>query len=121
MVEMGQIKVLVQELGLKTSISAERNLDLLTLAGSGSPKFLGVVIFETILKKMGNLSQNELWARPVASKLSERWPLSFFHRRDTENGQKYCYFLPDPGVSGVRSMGPGLSNSVRHLCETLLM
>ena len=34
-VEMGQIKVFVQELGLKTSISAEQNLDLLTLAGSG--------------------------------------------------------------------------------------
>ena len=32
-------------------------------------------------------------------------------------------FLPDPGVSGVRSMGPGLSNSVhtRPLVETLLM
>ena len=38
-VEMGQIKVFVQELGLKTSISAERNLDLLTLAGSGTHKF----------------------------------------------------------------------------------
>ena len=30
-------------------------------------------------------------------------------------------FLPDPGVSGVRSMGPGLSMSVRELFETLLM
>ena len=38
-VEMGQIKVFVQELGLKTFISAERNLDLLTLSGSGNPKF----------------------------------------------------------------------------------
>ena len=36
MAEIGQIKVFVQELGLKTSISAERNLDLLTLAGSGT-------------------------------------------------------------------------------------
>ena len=38
-VEMGQKKVFVQEVGLKTSISAERNLDLLTLAGSGTHKF----------------------------------------------------------------------------------
>ena len=38
-VEMGQITVFVQELGLKTYISAERNLDLLTLAGSGTPEF----------------------------------------------------------------------------------
>ena len=30
-------------------------------------------------------------------------------------------FLPDPGVSGVRSMGPGVSMSVRELFETLLM
>ena len=41
---------------------------------------------------MGNLGQNELWARPVASKLSERRPLTFFHRRDTENGQKRYFF-----------------------------
>ena len=32
------------------------------------------------------------WARPVASKLSERRPLTFFHRRDTENGQKRYFF-----------------------------
>ena len=38
-VEMGQIKVFAQELGLKTSMSVERNLDLLTLAGSGIHKF----------------------------------------------------------------------------------
>ena len=90
LVKIGEIKVSVQELGLKIMFFYDTNLDLLTLAGSGSPKFLGVVILETILKKMGNFEQNELWARPVASKLSERWPLSFFHRRDTENGQK-CF------------------------------
>ena len=31
----------------------DTNLDLPTLAGSGTPKCLGVVIFETILKKYG--------------------------------------------------------------------
>ena len=30
-------------------------------------------------------------------------------------------FLPDPGVPGVRSMGPGLSMSLQDLFETLLM
>ena len=30
-------------------------------------------------------------------------------------------FLPDPGVSGVRSMGPGLSICERDICEALLM
>ena len=38
-VEMGQIKVFFQELGLKTSISEEQNLDLLALVGSGTHKF----------------------------------------------------------------------------------
>ena len=41
---------------------------------------------------MGKKLPNELWARPVASKLSERRPLTFFHRRDTENGQKRYFF-----------------------------
>ena len=51
--KIGEIKVSVQELGLKIMFFYDTNLDLLTLAGSGSPKFLGVVIFETILKKNG--------------------------------------------------------------------
>ena len=34
---------------------------------------------------------------------------------------KEINFLPDPGVSGVRSMGPGVSIYVQELCETLLM
>ena len=43
-------------------------------------------------KSMGKKLPNELWARPVASKLSERRPLTFFHRRDTENGKKRYFF-----------------------------
>ena len=45
-VEMGQIKVFAQELGLKTSMSVERNLDFLTLAGS-------VATFDTTPQKFG--------------------------------------------------------------------
>ena len=59
-VEMGQIKVFVQELGLKTSISAERNLDLLTLAGSGTHKFWSVATFDTTPQKFGEFRSK--WA-----------------------------------------------------------
>ena len=34
---------------------------------------------------------------------------------------RVLWFLPDPGVSGVRSMGPGVSNYIQDLLETLLM
>ena len=59
-VEMGQIKVFVQELGLKTSISAEQNLDLLTLAGSGTHKFWSVTTFDTTPQKFGEFRSK--WA-----------------------------------------------------------
>ena len=53
MIKIGEIKVSVQELGLKSCFFEDTNLDLPTLAGSGTPKFLGVVIFETALQKNG--------------------------------------------------------------------
>ena len=39
MIKIGEIKVSVQELGLKSCFFEDTNLDLLTLAGSGTPKF----------------------------------------------------------------------------------
>ena len=39
------------------------------------------------LKSMGKNLQNELWARPLASKLSERQPPTLFLGVDTENGK----------------------------------
>ena len=33
----------------------------------------------------------------------------------------FYLFLPDPGVPGVRSMGPGVCLYVRQIFETLLM
>ena len=54
--------------------------------------FKGDVNFDMFPKKMGKKLQNELWARPVASKLSERRPLTFFNRQDTDNGQKRYFF-----------------------------
>ena len=60
MVEMGQIKVFFQELGLKTSISEEQNLDLLALVGSGTHKFWSVATFDTIPQKFGKFRSK--WA-----------------------------------------------------------
>ena len=71
----------------------DTNLDLLTLAGSGSPKFLGVVIFETILQKNGEFRSK--WAMGTSGSFKTVRTLAsffFFHRRDTENGQKCCFF-----------------------------
>ena len=66
MVEMGQIKVFVQELRLKTSISAEGNLDLLTLAGSGPPNFEVLPLSTLPLKGLVNFGRNELLACPLS-------------------------------------------------------
>ena len=52
-VKIGEIKVSVQELGLKSCFFEDTNLDLPTLTGSGTPKIFGVVIFETILQING--------------------------------------------------------------------
>ena len=41
---------------------------------------------------MGNIGQNEPWAGPVASKLSERRPPTFFHRRDAQKHEKWYFF-----------------------------
>ena len=95
MVKIGEIKVSVQKLCLKQGFFEDTNLDHLT---SGWPHGLGLTVLEVMPisicspKSMGKKLPNELWARPVASKLSERRPLTFFHRRDTENGQKRYFF-----------------------------
>ena len=45
---------------------------------------------------MGKNLQNELWARPVPSKLSERRPPTLFLGADTENGKKRVLFAFRP-------------------------
>ena len=67
MVEMGQIKVFFQELGLKTSISEEQNLDLLALVGSGTHKFWSVATFDTTPQKFG-----EFWPLLLSSNFGTR-------------------------------------------------
>merc|ERR1712053_64859 len=58
-------------------------------------------------KSMGKKLPNELWARPVASKLFERRPLTFFHRRDTENGQKW-YFSAFLQITPMQKFSGGI-------------
>ena len=58
----------------------------------GRPIFKLTPISMCSLKSMGKNLQNELWARPVASKLSEWRPPTLFLGADTENGQKMYFF-----------------------------
>ena len=71
---------------------------------------------------MGKNHQNELWARSVASKLSERWPPTLFLGADTENREKRVLFAFWPitpmqtflrGIQGMpsESLHPGLSEN----------
>ena len=52
-VEMGQIKVFVQELGLKQGFLADTNMDYLTSEWSGTPNILGDADFDMIPEKFG--------------------------------------------------------------------
>ena len=72
---------------------------------------------------MGKNLQNDLWARPVPSKLSERRPPTLFLGADTENGKKWVLFAFWPitpmqiflrGIQGMpsESLRPGLSENV---------
>ena len=53
MVEMGQIKVFVQELGLKQGFLADTNMDYLTSEWSGNPNFKVDTIFDMFPQNYG--------------------------------------------------------------------
>merc|ERR1711950_15976 len=74
-------------------------------------------------KSMGKKLPNELWARPVASKLSERRPLTFFHRTDTENGQKpyFFAFLPITPMQNFSRGIQGLTSWRFRKCGSFLL
>ena len=61
-------------------------MDYLTSERPGTPNFKVGANFD-MFKIMGKNLQNELWARPVASKLFERRPPTLFLEADTENGK----------------------------------
>ena len=65
-VEMGQIKVFVQELGLKQGFLADTNMDYLT---SEWPRRLGPKILKVMPISICSLKSNELKARLVALKI----------------------------------------------------
>ena len=91
---MGQIKVFVQELGLKTSISAEQNLDLLTLAGSGTNKFWGVTTFDTTPQKFGEFRSK--WAMGMSGSFKivpMQATYIFFNERPTKNSKKGSFCI----------------------------
>ena len=72
---------------------ADTNMDYLTSEWPGTPNFkVDANLNICSLKSMGKKLQNELWARPVASKLSECRPPTLFLGADTENGQKRYFF-----------------------------
>ena len=66
-------------------------MDYLTSEWPGTPNFKVDANFD-MFKIMGKNLQNELWARPAASKLSECRPPTLFLGADTENGQKRYFF-----------------------------
>ena len=91
-VKIGEIKVSVKKLCLKQCF-LRTQIWIISLQGGLGPTVLEVVpISICSLKTMGEKLPNDLWACPVASKLSEQQPLTFFHCRDTENGQKRYFF-----------------------------
>ena len=63
-------------------------MDYLTSEWPGTPNFKVDANFDMFPQIMGKNLQNELWARLVPSKLSERRPPTLFLGADTENGKK---------------------------------
>ena len=104
MVKIGEIKVSVQEFGLKSCFFEDTNLDQRTLAGSGrprpfgTPKFLGVVIFETILKKECGISvKMSYWHAFFLPSGHGKWAKPFFSRI-TANHSNAKNFKRYPGM-----------------------
>ena len=65
---------------------------IISLQGGLGPTILKVMQFSICSpKNMGKKLQNELWARPVPSKLSERRPLTFFSPSRHGKWAKRCF------------------------------
>ena len=93
MCEMDQISDFVQKIALNSCFFTDTNLVLPTLGGLG-PQIFKVSSFLILpIKSLGNISQNEPWAGAVASKLSERRPPTFFHRRDAQKPEIWYFFV----------------------------
>ena len=93
MFEMGQIDDFVPKIGPKSCFFRDTNLVLPTLGGLGPQNFKVSSFLLIPIKNVGNIGQNEPWAGAVASKLSERRPPTFFHRRDAQKHEKWYFFV----------------------------
>ena len=122
-VEMGQIRVFVQELGLKTPISAEQNLDLLTLAGSGTHKFWSVTTFNTTPQKFGEFRSKLAMGMSGSFKIVPTQASYIFSTSGPQKTQKkgslriltnYSNAKNLRGIQGMptESWRPGLSENV---------
>ena len=60
MVEMGQIKVFVQKVGLKQDFLADTNMDYLTSEWPGMPNFKVDANFDVFPQKYGSVSYTHL-------------------------------------------------------------
>ena len=93
MIKIGEIKVSVQELGLKQGFFFTE-IWIISLQGGLGPTILKVMPISICSpKSMGKKLQNELWARSVASKLSERRPLTFFSPSGHGKWAKTLFFF----------------------------
>ena len=107
---MGQIKVFVQELGLNKGFWRTQ-IWIISLQSSLGPTILKVMqISIWCLKNMGKNLQNELWARPVPSKLSKGRPPTLFLGADTENGEKMVLFAFLPITPMPKFLYPDMPN-----------
>ena len=80
--------VFVQELGLKQWFLACTHMNYLFSEWPGTPNFEVGANFDVFPQIVGKNIQNELWARPVPLKFSERRPPTLFLGACTENGKK---------------------------------
>ena len=87
-VEMGQNNDFLQKSGQKTAFLSITILDHPTLDWAGTRNFKGIAKVNMCFKKLEHKLRNELWARRLASILSDSKFSEFFFQSITQNCQK---------------------------------
>ena len=88
--KIGEIEVSVQKLSLK-QVFLRTQIWIISLQGLGPTISKVMPILICSPKTMGKKLQNELWARLVASKLSEQRPLTFFSLSGQKMGKNVIF------------------------------
>ena len=96
---MGQIDDFVHEIARKSCFFEDTNMDHPLWRGLAIQKSEVSSFWRLPLKNMGNILRSDLWAGPVALRLSDRRHLIFIHRLDTQNFKKYFLFV-FPTITG---------------------